>query len=186
MQKNTTKYVIDVLKKKDLVSFIESIASVNFGKIGDKSVCICPMPFHKDSKPSFGVTETASGAWLYNCFGCGSGGSILDFVMDYFSIESVNEAISMLMKHFKINSDVELITESIKEAKVSVNAKKEMECEHIQASSACRCLLRKYHDDKEVHAWVAKKYKLMNNMLKKADTHGISQIKNEALKKLVS
>lgn len=185
MQNSTKKYISSILKKMNLAEFIEREAKVSFNKIGDRYVCICPMPFHKDSKPSFGVGENSDGIWLYNCFGCGTGGSIIDFTMDYFGIETFEEAVTFLMEHFEIKSDVELVSKAIKEAKVTVDAKKRLECEHIQAASACRTLLKNNPRNKEVQDWVGKSYREMNSLLKAMDVKGITKIKNEVVRRLV-
>ncbi|MCK9435563.1 MAG: CHC2 zinc finger domain-containing protein [Candidatus Cloacimonetes bacterium] len=184
MEKSSRKYIADILKKKNLVDFIEKEARVSFNKMGDRSVCICPMPSHRDSKPSFGVGEGPDGVWLYNCFGCGSGGTIIDFVIDFYGAESFVEAIAILMTKFEISSDVELVSKAIKDAKVTMDMKNELECEHIQAASACRSLLRK-KTDKATQSWVGSSYRKMNALLKVMDKKGIVKIKQEAVKRLV-
>lgn len=184
MEKSAKRYVADILKKKNLADFIEKEARVSFNKVGGRSVCICPMPSHRDSKPSFGVGEGSNGVWLYNCFGCGSGGTIIDFVMDFYGAETFDEAISILMAKFEITSDAELVTKAISEAKVTIDLKNEMECEHIQAASACRSLLRK-KKDKATQDWVGSTYRKMNALLKSMDKNGIVKIKQEAVRRLV-
>lgn len=184
MQNSAKKYVADILKKKDLADFIEKEARVTFNKTGGRFFCICPMPSHRDSKPSFGVGESANGVWLYNCFGCGSGGTIIDFVMDFYGAESFDEAISILMAKFEITSDTELVSKAISEAKVTMDMKNEIECEHIQAASACRSLLHK-KKDKTTQDWVGNAYRKMNTLLKDMDKNGIIKIKQEAVRRLV-
>lgn len=185
MQSAAKKYISDILKKMNLVEFIEKEARVNFSKAGGRHVCICPMPSHRDSKPSFGVGETSNGVWLYNCFGCGSGGTIIDFVKDYYGVITFEEAVGILMEKFEIKSDVELITKAIKEVKVTVDFTKELECEHIATASACRNLLRKKGFDPEVKVWVGQAYRKMNVLLEKSDRKGILALKQEAIRKLV-
>lgn len=36
-------------------------------------------PFHKESTPSFSITDKENGAF-YHCFGCGEGGGIINFI----------------------------------------------------------------------------------------------------------
>lgn len=184
MNISTLKYMADILKKKNLAEFIEKETRCSFTVAGGRHVCICPMPSHKDSKPSFGVGEVQGGVWLYNCFGCGSGGTIIDFAKEYFGAETFEEAVTILMAKFDIKSDVELISKAMTEAKVTIDSKKELECEHIQAASACRCLLRK-KKDKETQEWVGKAYRKMNTLLNAKDKNGIIAIKQEAIRHLV-
>lgn len=185
MQNSARKYIADLLKKKNLEEFIEKEARVSFNKTGGRAVCICPMPSHKDSQPSFGVGKTANGVWLYNCFGCGSGGTIIDFAIDYYGAETFEEAVAILMAKFELTSDVDLVSKAMAEAKVVIDTKKGLECEHIQAASACRSLLKKRVNDKDLQSWVAESYRKMNTMLKEMDINGIISIKQEAIRRLV-
>jgi DNA primase len=38
-------------------------------------------PFHDDKNPSFSVTQNTDGVWLWRCFACNIGGTVIDFVM---------------------------------------------------------------------------------------------------------
>ena len=185
MQKETRRYISEILKKMNLADFIEREANVSFNKVGGRYMCICPMPFHRDSKPSFGVGENKDGIWLYNCFGCGSGGTILDFVKDYFDINSFEEAVVFLMERFEIQSDTELVARALKEAKVTIDFDATLECEHIQAATACRILLRKNKGNQDVESWVGNAYRKMNSLLKEKNIKGISKIRSEAISKFV-
>jgi len=60
------RHLYDAVKKIDLASFIEAETGCSW----DGGTCICPMPSHRDSKPSFSVSEQHDGIWLFNCFGC--------------------------------------------------------------------------------------------------------------------
>lgn len=51
-------------------------------------------PFHDDATPSLVVTESKN---LYHCFGCGAGGSVLDWVMKTQGV-SLPHAVQLL-KH---------------------------------------------------------------------------------------
>lgn len=41
-----------------------------------------PCPFHEDRKPSFHITTTGEYAGCWKCFGCGRGGSIVDYYLE--------------------------------------------------------------------------------------------------------
>ena len=52
----------------------------------------CNCPFHKEKTPSFTVNETRQ---IFHCFGCGAGGDVFRFVMDYEKVDFVT-AIKIL------------------------------------------------------------------------------------------
>ncbi len=57
---------------------------------GGTHKCCCP--FHKEQTPSFTVNEDRQ---IYHCFGCGAGGDVFRFVMDYEKVDFVT-AVKML------------------------------------------------------------------------------------------
>ena len=52
----------------------------------------CNCPFHQEKTPSFTVNETRQ---IFHCFGCGAGGDVFRFVMDYEKVDFVT-AVKML------------------------------------------------------------------------------------------
>ena len=72
---------------------------VNLKRQGSNYVGLCP--FHNEKTGSFMVSE---GKGIYKCFGCGKGGNIYTFLMDYLHI-SFREAVLMLAK--KVNIEIE-------------------------------------------------------------------------------
>ncbi len=52
----------------------------------------CNCPFHKEKTPSFTVNDARQ---IFHCFGCGAGGDVFRFVMDYEKIDFVT-AINVL------------------------------------------------------------------------------------------
>ncbi|GAA0362682.1 DNA primase [Bacillus horti] len=64
-----------ILKKADIVDVIGEY--VHLKKSGRGYVGLCP--FHAEKTPSFSVSAEKQ---LYNCFGCGAGGSIFSFLME--------------------------------------------------------------------------------------------------------
>lgn len=66
----------EVRMKNDIVDVISGY--VKLQKKGANYFGLCP--FHNEKSPSFSVSP---GKQMYYCFGCGAGGNVLTFVMEY-------------------------------------------------------------------------------------------------------
>lgn len=69
---------------------------------GNYTKAICP--FHKEKTPSFSLNDEGSGAY-YNCFGCGAGGNVINFIKAYkglSTLEALKEAYEILGKKLDI------------------------------------------------------------------------------------
>jgi len=71
-------FIDDVLNRTDLVELIESYLPLK--KAGNSFVACCP--FHSEKTPSFNVIAKKQ---FYHCFGCGSSGNAISFVMNYLN-----------------------------------------------------------------------------------------------------
>ncbi|MCC8025203.1 MAG: DNA primase [Clostridium sp.] len=78
----------EVRMKNDIVDVISGY--VKLQKKGANYFGLCP--FHNEKSPSFSVS---SGKQMYYCFGCGAGGNVLTFVMEYENY-TFQEALQML------------------------------------------------------------------------------------------
>ncbi|NCD34085.1 MAG: DNA primase [Spartobacteria bacterium] len=74
--------------KTDIVELIGSYVPLK--RFGSTFKACCP--FHKEKTPSFVVTP---GREMYHCFGCGKGGNVFQFIMDYEGVDFMN-AVRML------------------------------------------------------------------------------------------
>lgn len=63
-----------------------------------KTNCECPFPSHKNKTPSLNVSIGPEGWEVFHCFGCGAGGSIIDFVMRMKRWFSPQKAAQLLIK----------------------------------------------------------------------------------------
>ena len=70
------KVIEEVRMKNDIVDVISGY--VKLQKKGANYFGLCP--FHNEKSPSFSVSP---GKQMYYCFGCGAGGNVLTFVMEY-------------------------------------------------------------------------------------------------------
>lgn len=66
----------EVVSRNDIVDVISGY--VKLKKNGSSYVGLCP--FHNEKSPSFSVSP---GRQLYHCFGCGVGGNVITFIMEY-------------------------------------------------------------------------------------------------------
>lgn len=73
---------------------------------GGKLSYLCPLPGHKESKPSF-IVFTNAEYENYYCFGCGSGTTIIQLVAALDSISN-KRAIEILSDGMEITEDLEL------------------------------------------------------------------------------
>ncbi len=92
------KELIERIKgKTDILTLIS--AYVKLKRVGNiyKGVC----PFHNEKTPSFSVSPSKRG---YKCFGCGKGGDVIEFVMEYHKID-FKQALDFLAKENGLNID---------------------------------------------------------------------------------
>lgn len=78
----------EVRQRNDIVDIISSY--VKLKKTGSNYMGLCP--FHSEKSPSFSVSGSKQ---MYHCFGCGVGGNVFTFVMEYENYSFV-EAVQYL------------------------------------------------------------------------------------------
>ena len=78
----------EVRMKNDIVDVVSGY--VKLQKKGSSYFGLCP--FHNEKSPSFSVSPSKQ---MYYCFGCGAGGNVLTFIMEY-EIYSFPEALKYL------------------------------------------------------------------------------------------
>lgn len=80
--------VEEVRQRSDIVDVISSY--VNLKKSGSNFFGLCP--FHNEKSPSFSVSASKQ---MYYCFGCGAGGNVFTFLMEYENL-TFREALGQL------------------------------------------------------------------------------------------
>ncbi len=81
MSKVIPKNVLeDIRAANDIVEVIGSYLQVKRAGSTHKALC----PFHKEKTPSFNVNPQRQ---IYHCFGCGAGGDVFKFIMEYESVD---------------------------------------------------------------------------------------------------
>lgn len=82
---------------KEAVDILDVVGRVvPLRRVGNRHVGLCP--FHQEKTPSFHVDTNNQ---FYHCFGCGSGGDVLSFVMRHQNL-SFGEAIDWLAERYKV------------------------------------------------------------------------------------
>jgi len=97
----------EVRQRNPIVDVIGSY--VHLTKKGGNYFGLCP--FHNEKSPSFSVSASKQ---MYHCFGCGKGGNVLTFVMEYENY-SFPEAMEMLAKRAGIELPQQEYTPQMKE-----------------------------------------------------------------------
>ena len=69
-------FIDDLLARADIVEVIDSYVPLR--KAGKDHQALCP--FHEEKTPSFTVSQNKQ---FYHCFGCGAGGTVITFIMEY-------------------------------------------------------------------------------------------------------
>lgn len=104
--------VEEVRSRNDIVDVISGY--VKLQKKGSSYFGLCP--FHNEKSPSFSVSRDKQ---MYYCFGCGAGGNVFTFIMEYENY-SFAEALRMLAERVGITLPEQ---EFSKEAKEKANLK---------------------------------------------------------------
>ena len=87
--------VEEVRMKNDIVDVISGY--VRLQKKGANHFGLCP--FHNEKSPSFSVSGPKQ---MYYCFGCGAGGNVFTFIMEYENY-TFAEAVKMLAERAGVN-----------------------------------------------------------------------------------
>lgn len=88
--------VEEIRSKNDIVSVIGSY--IRLQKKGSNHMGLCP--FHNEKTPSFSVSASKQ---MYHCFGCGVGGNVFTFIMEY-----ENYSFIEALKHLAERAGVQL------------------------------------------------------------------------------
>ena len=98
----TPEFKANLLERVDIVSLIS--AHVELKPRGSNYVGLCP--FHNEKTPSFSVNSSRQ---FYYCFGCGSKGDAIQFLMDYFSLSFIDALKELCQKsgvHYPVEQSI--------------------------------------------------------------------------------
>ena len=102
----------EIRSRNDIVDVISNY--VKLQKKGSSHFGLCP--FHNEKSPSFSVSRSKQ---MYYCFGCGAGGNVFTFIMEYENF-TFSEAVRFLAERVGIEVPEE---EASQEAKERANLK---------------------------------------------------------------
>jgi DNA primase len=86
--------IAEVRERNDIVRVIDPYVQLKRSGSSYKGLC----PFHNEKTPSFSVSQTKG---IYKCFGCGKGGSAVNFIMEHEHFSYI-EALKWLAKKYNI------------------------------------------------------------------------------------
>ncbi len=94
------RQIIDEIKDRtDIVELIGTYVPLKRAGGAFKACC----PFHKEKTPSFQVNPQRQ---IYHCFGCGKGGNVFQFLMDYEGLDFLS-AVKQLAERANITLEFE-------------------------------------------------------------------------------
>ena len=94
------QFIEEIKQKNDIIEVISEY--VELWKKGESYFGICP--FHEDKTATFSVNQQRQ---MYYCLGCGMGGNVITFIMEYKNCTFV-EAIKFLSEreNSSVSNDV--------------------------------------------------------------------------------
>lgn len=107
----------EIRNTADIVDIIS--AYVQLKKRGKNYFGVCP--FHQEKTPSFAVNEEKQ---IYHCFGCGAGGDVFKFLMEYKSIsfiEAVQEIAEQLGIKIEYDQNISVEKQNEQETYYDIN-----------------------------------------------------------------
>ncbi len=87
-------FLEDLRNRLDIVDVVSSYIPLTRAGSNYKALC----PFHEEKTPSFFVSPDKQ---IFHCFGCGKGGNVFSFVMEYEKV-SFPEAVELLARKYGI------------------------------------------------------------------------------------
>ncbi len=88
------RFIEEVRARADIVDVVSSYFPLTRSGSNYKALC----PFHREKTPSFFVSPQKQ---IYHCFGCGKGGNVFSFIMEYEKV-SFPEAVKILAQRYNV------------------------------------------------------------------------------------
>ena len=160
----------EIQLRSDIVEVINTYIPLKKAGANFKAHC----PFHNERTPSFTVSSSKQ---IFHCFGCGAGGNVFKFVMDYEHLNFV-DAVKLLA------SKVGIAVPEKAENKAALGSKELYEINQFAADFYYKCLCdtklpaNNYFNNRNIKKEIVEKFKLgyapsNGALLKEAKKKGI-------------
>lgn len=93
----SSQFLDELIARNDIVDVVSDYVQLT-KKSGSNMFGLCP--FHSEKTPSFSVSQSKQ---IYHCFGCGKGGSVINFIMEIENL-SFPDAVAFLAR--RVNMQV--------------------------------------------------------------------------------
>jgi hypothetical protein len=162
----------------DLVDYLEKLGHPVEIR-GNKAKIVCPFKDHEERTGSFQVSQEGSDPWLFFCFGCHRGGTVIDFYRIYHNV-SVGQAIKSLSQNTSVLGDIDYIS-SIVDSYFDEDKSKQNPVEEIDYLNACVSMAWREHirnnpDELDV---MMKFFKSWDQIMKENDIEKSREWKNK-------
>ena len=85
------KFIDELVERNDIVDVVSGYVRLS-KRSGANQFGLCP--FHSEKTPSFAVNPEKQ---IYHCFGCGKGGSVINFIMEIENL-GYRDAVAFLAR----------------------------------------------------------------------------------------
>ncbi len=147
-----------VADANDIVDVIGSYVKLQRAGTGFRALC----PFHNEKSPSFFVTPDRQ---TYHCFGCGAGGTVFRFIMEYDQVD-----FPTAVRRLAEKAGIPIIEEQLsREDAAKLDMRKRLLALHAEAADyfhknllkhESACVAREYLKSRGITSEVAKSWKL--------------------------
>jgi len=135
--------IVYLLKQKTIVQYLEAMGIHPLKRSGSgRLTYLCPIPSHKDSRPSFFVWEDEE-PQHFKCFGCGEGGTIIRLAQCMEGLTK-DETVKQLAGDLSLNAQTmfELSKETFDKELSGSKHEKEFYRDLRSVSLSCRSYLQ--------------------------------------------
>lgn len=84
----------DKIRREYPLPEIAAASGLKLERDGKEFKACCP--FHGDKTPSFSIFPSRQKHWLYQCFGCGAAGDVIDFYQERYGCKDATQAVKEL------------------------------------------------------------------------------------------
>ena len=167
-------YIECILEQRKITDYLDQKGITSKRQSGDKMMFCCPL-HSGDNDPSF-VVYLNSQYENYYCYGCHSGGSIINLVSDIEKI-SIKKAIAKLASGLNIKSvDIlDSVIEQLKENKRFDN-NNNLEILFLKINKACYNYIRSVNYDKDEICFFEEVYKKIDKVAFARDEDTLSEM----------